>query len=183
MSVQFTFIKPQYITSNALVYNGPPNGQSWKTIIETPPAYEVNFNERLMQLRQSFADSSTRVLLKGRYHGMTRSSADIEGYDKQTTAKRRGKFKYGWSFVDFNSNEFAWHLSTLGFSWELHDVNGVVVAKFVCEKKSHHLMGVLTVYEGSMPEPLLMLVLLSCTIVHNNVFNDNCCAVSTVVVV
>ncbi|KAJ2879863.1 hypothetical protein FB639_002974, partial [Coemansia asiatica] len=171
-----------YITTNALVYLGTPDGRDWKTIIEAPPAYEVSFSERLMQLRQSFSDLSTKVLLKGRYHGMTRSSAVIEGFNGQASAKRRGKFKCGWSFVDFNSNEFSWYLSTWGFWWELRDVSDKVVAKFVTKKKSHHLMGVLTVYENDMPESMLMLVLLTCTIVHNNVFNDSAPVVSTVVV-
>ncbi|KAJ1829758.1 hypothetical protein LPJ56_000070 [Coemansia sp. RSA 2599] len=182
MSTQFTLIKQQLASDSAQVYLGPHNNHNWKVIAEAPPAYEVNLGDRQLQVRQGFGDQSTIVLLKGTFHGITKSSAVIEGYNGQASAKRRSKLKVVWSFVDFSGNEFSWHMSKWGFSWELRDVNDRKVAEFATKKKSNHLMGVMTVYDDSLPESSLMLALLTCTLIYNSMFACNMPVVAPVVV-
>ncbi|KAJ1850502.1 hypothetical protein LPJ73_003422 [Coemansia sp. RSA 2703] len=183
MSTVYTLVKPTTYTPCALVYAGSAESKSWKTALQEPPLYEINFRGRYIELRQTISESTTTVVLKGEYHGLTRSSATIEGFNSSASAKRRSKLKYGWSFVDFNSNEFQWFTTVLGHTYTLRDGNNKEVAKFVLRLRDYRAVGTLTILEENMPEQLLALVMLTCKIVHNNMCCNDAPVASTSVVV
>ncbi|KAJ1725429.1 hypothetical protein LPJ53_000359 [Coemansia erecta] len=183
MSTVYTLVKPTTYTPCALVYEGSAESKNWKTEMQYPPLYEINFRHRHIELRQTISESTTTAVLKGEYHGLTRSSATIEGFNSSVSAKRRSKLKYGWSFVDFSGNEFKWFTTVLGHTFTLCDVNNKEVAKFVLRLRNYRVAGTLTILEEKMPEQLLALVMLTCKLVHNSM----CCesgpvATSSVVV-
>ncbi|KAJ1850511.1 hypothetical protein LPJ73_003419 [Coemansia sp. RSA 2703] len=172
MSTVYTLVKPTTYTPCALVYAGSAESKSWKTALQEAAL-----------LRQTISESTTTVVLKGEYHGLTCSSATIEGFNSSASANRRSKLKYGWSFVDFNSNEFQWFTTVLGHTYTLRDGNNKEVAKFVLRLRDYRAVGTLTILEENMPEQLLALVMLTCKIVHNNMCCSDAPVASTSVVV
>lgn len=84
-------------------------------------------------------------------------------------AKRAKLFNQGWSFVDYQSNEFFWHVSKLSRKWTLSDASGSKVAFLKRESFSRTKIGVLEIYEDNIPEQLLHLILLTCEVTHEEI--------------
>ncbi|KAJ2411184.1 hypothetical protein H4218_004428 [Coemansia sp. IMI 209128] len=153
-------------SQSALVFPGDFKNRT--TAAENTEAiYEIASKWRTITL-SPLREVSSEPLLRGKYEGWTGRTVRLNGFGGETVAKRRGCMSLGWSFVDFMSNEFSWHVSTWSTSWTLTDAGGRVVAKFTRAGFKLSKMGVLEVMER-VDEVLLALILISCRLVHQSV--------------
>ncbi|KAJ2373212.1 hypothetical protein GGI05_007507 [Coemansia sp. RSA 2603] len=170
MNSTYTFFRNGTFSRGAIVYSGDIESKDWAEQNGLEPEFEIKLHMRSLSLeRNPIAIEKATTLLSGKYEGFCRRSARIEGFHSLTTAKRAGIFSCGWSFVDFMSNEFKWNVSMWGTSWTLRDINGNDVAQFKRTSFSIKRIGTLTILEEKIPESLLMLILLTCKMVHESI--------------
>ncbi|KAJ2003721.1 hypothetical protein GGI04_002867, partial [Coemansia thaxteri] len=151
MARTLTLFNRSALSRGALVYSSDYKNRS-EALASSTPLYEIDCKLKYIELRRTTATGS-ESLLKGKYGGLLHRSVELEGFGSMTTAKRTGIVKQGWSFVDFTSNEFTWHVSCWSATWTLLDINGAVVAKLNRASFSPTKIGTLEIMED-MPESM-----------------------------
>ncbi|KAJ2776492.1 hypothetical protein H4R18_005641 [Coemansia javaensis] len=162
MDDSYTIFRRRPLTWDVQVFRGDLDEKPQKG--QQAADYELRETCRAVVLSRG-GGSGREEVLTGRYAGIARRKATVEGQGELVaTARRSGRLTAGWQFTHMDKT-YTWHVRCFCSDWKLKDGSGAVVARLERSRLRYWRNGVLRMASGA-DAGLRELALLTCQIVR-----------------
>jgi hypothetical protein len=161
----FTIFDAADSSKSAQVYAGQFKERA--ELQRQPPAYTVRIEGRNISVYASPSHGG-HVLLSGTLEGLTNSHVLMVSFNKSAQVRNDDIFKGAWAFVDFEGKKYVWDVEFWGGAWKLVYATKTTITSFDRKAWKSDIEGHLSIHT-SIPESLLILIILTNKLVHNRV--------------